>query len=265
VAVQNTITITHPEIEGWELFEVGANLEVLDLAQKNPKSVFLQHLSILADYEISGKTQRKANGISHLSPIVEALYSLEKGKAKEAANQISLYFQSSSPEICYSIINLSSQIFKLTEKYKDILHVISIYKKKYDNHSFLKEELVAYYNLKQYEDVVSLYKSNSKFLNDPEIHRLIGMSLLFLDKPKEASKILEKLPGQMELPTFEERQKDYGKVYDKIRELETKKSELSLRELEDMGFAYLFHGDYAKAEQLFVGLSQKLKSTLCTV
>lgn len=51
----------------------------------------------------------------------------------------------------------------------------------------------------------------------------------------------------------------------KLGELEAKSNSLGHKDLEDMGFAYLFHGDYSKAEKMFLSLTEKLKSKLCNV
>jgi len=266
MAVQKTKNHSlSPEQEALELFEVGANEEVLEIAERHP-SVFLNHLGFLAEYELKGQTTEKSlPGISKLSPLVEALQSFQRGRTREAANQIGLYFQSSHPEITYSIVHLSLKVFQRSENYRDMLHVIGLYKSKYDSHSFAKEEIIALYSLREYEELVKVYKKNSKLLNDPEIHKLIGMALLFLNRPKEAGLILESIPGKMNLPSFEEKKQSYERIYSKIGQLEAKKQDLSMKELEDMGFAYLFHGEYEKAENLFTSLTLKLKSSLCTV
>lgn len=260
------VSILSPEDETWELFEVGANDEVVRLAENNPGNHFIQHLAILAQYEIHGKvTISSSVGISKLSGIVEGLFCFLKGNSKEAASHISLYFQGNNANICYSIIQLSIKIFYASENYSDIKKIIELYKKKYDSFSFIKEELNVAYQLRKYEDVVLLYKANSRHLNDPDIHKLIGMSLLFLNRPKEANLILESIPGKLELPSFEEKKKSYDSIFSKIALLEKRSNELSLKELEDMGFAYLFNGEYEKAERLFSNLTLKLKSELCTV
>jgi tetratricopeptide (TPR) repeat protein len=253
------------EKEAWDLFEVGANEEVLQLAQSNPNHFYIQHLGYLATYELNGQvTTVSPKGISPLSPIVEALANFSNGRYKEAANQVSLYFQSPNSLICYGIISLAVKIYFRSENYAEAQSILSLYKKKFSDFSFIKEEIIATYHLRKYEDVIKSFREHIKHLNDVEIHKVVGMSLLFLDRHKEANSIFESIPGRATLPSFEEKRESYKVVFSNISKMESNSAELSLRELEDMGFAYLFHGEYEKAEKTFLSITSKLKSSLCT-
>ncbi|TGN18580.1 hypothetical protein [Leptospira idonii] len=254
------------ETEAWDLFEVGANEEVLLLAKKNPNHYYLQHLSYLASFELNGRGYLPSpKGISSLSPVVEALANFEMGKDKEAAKQISLYFNQTNNPICYAIINLAMKVYFRSENFAEAKTILSLYKKKHNDVSFIKEEITATYHLRKHEEVIKLFRENLKSLNDVEIHKMVGMSLLFLDRHKEASVIFENIPGKLTLPSFEDKKESYSHLFSKIANLEPRVEELSNRELEDMGFAYLFHGEYEKAEKTFLSLTSKLKSSLCNV
>ncbi|MDZ4726767.1 MAG: hypothetical protein SH817_11470 [Leptospira sp.] len=258
--------ISSLEKEAWDLFEVGANEEVLLLADSHPNHQYIQHLGYLAYYELHGKVSKVSpKGISTLSPVVEALSNFSQGKYTDASNQIGLYYQSSQQTICYSIINLTLKIYFRSESYAAAKSVIALYKKSFNDLSFIKEEIIATYHLRKYEEVIKSFRENIKLLNDMEIHKIVGMSLLFLDRHKEANVIFENIPGKISLPSFEEKRESYKRVYSNISNLESKSNDLSMRELEDMGFAYLFHGDYEKAEKTFLSITSKLKSSLCTV
>ncbi|MCZ8156107.1 MAG: hypothetical protein O9264_08310 [Leptospira sp.] len=254
------------EKEAWDLYEVGASDEVINLAKQNLNNHYLQHLAYLASYELNGKLiDPSPKGISPLSPIVEALINFNAGIYKEAASQVSLYFQSQQALICHGIISLSIKIFFRSENYAEAKDVLTLYKKKFNDASFLKEEMIATYHLRKYEEVIKSFRENIKKLNDVEIHKIVGMSLLFLDRHKEANIIFENIPGRVKLPSFEEKRDAYSAVFSNISNLESRSKDLTMRELEDMGFAYLFHGEYEKAEKTFLSITSKLKSSLCNV
>ncbi|MCZ8342916.1 MAG: hypothetical protein O9301_07790 [Leptospira sp.] len=253
------------EQEAWDLYEVGSTEELVQLTKNHPDSYFLQHLGYLATYELTGKVVPPTpKGISPLSPIVEAILNFQLGKQREAAAGIALYFKNPSNPICFSLLQIGIKVFFSVESYSEAKYILDTYKSKTKDTSFVKEEVTCLYYLKRYEEAIKLFREHIKSLNDPEIHKLVGLSLLFLDKHKEASLIFENLPGKLNLPSFEDKKKSYQSIYSQIQKLEEQQGSLTQRELEDMGFAYLFHGDYEKAEKLFSSLSQKLKSKLCT-
>jgi hypothetical protein len=258
--------ISSLEKEAWDLFEVGANEEVLQLAKSHQNHFYIQHLAFLAGYELNGKIEGVSpKGISPLSPIVEALSNFSQGRYKEASSQVSLYFESTNNLICYGIISLSLKIYFRAENYAEAVGILTLYKKRFNDFSFIKEEITAKYHLRKYDEVIKTFREHIKQLNDVEIHKVVGMSLMFLDRHKEANAIFESIPGRVSLPTFEEKREAYKSVFSNITQMETRRNDLNLRELEDMGFAYLFHGEYEKAEKTFLSITSKLKSSLCNV
>lgn len=260
------VLTTSVEKEAWELFEVGANEDVVVLAKRHPDHFYVQHLGYLALYELTGRATIQApKGISNLAPLVDAIQNFELGKTGEAVKNLNLYFQTQTNSLCFSIIQLAIKIYFRNEAYEDAKEIITRYKKQKNDLSFLKEELICSYYLKRYDEVIKLFRDNMKLLNDSDIHKLVGMALLFLDRHKEANLIFENIPNKLNLPSFEEKRKMYDSVYRNIAELEKKSSSLGHKDLEDMGFAYLFNGDYGKAEKMFLSLTAKLKSKLCNV
>ncbi|WCL48018.1 hypothetical protein [Leptospira sp. GIMC2001] len=249
-----------PESDAWELFEVGSNDEVIRIAKENPASHFLNHLAIIASIENGdGIHNPSTKGITPLSPMVEAYINYKNRKKNEAANQLELYYSNKSALICYPFSKFAIDVFFSVKNYSQVLHVVTIYKKKYSDNAFLREEVISLYHNKKYQEVLSVYQSNSKELNDPEIHRVLGLALLFLGKHKEAEKILDNIPGKLNLPSFEEKKKDYDRIIMNFPSYESKKASMTPRELEDLGFAYLFNGDYSKAEKTFLEVTQLLK------
>ncbi|TGL10473.1 hypothetical protein [Leptospira meyeri] len=257
---------TSIEKEAWDLYEVGSNEDVVVLAKRHPESFYIQHLGYLALYELTGRATISApKGISSLAPLVDAIQNHELGKTAEACNNLNLYFSTQTNPLCFSIIQTAIKIYFRAEAYEDAKSIIARYKKQWNDNSFVKEELISTYYLKRYDEVIKIFRDHMKLLNDSDIHKLVGMALLFLDRHKEANLIFENIPGKLNLPSFEEKRKMYDSVYKKIAELETKTNSLAHKDLEDMGFAYLFHGDYVKAEKMFLSLTEKLKSKLCNV
>ncbi|TGL04265.1 hypothetical protein EHQ43_12840 [Leptospira bouyouniensis] len=257
---------TSVEKEAWDLYEVGSNEDVIVLAKRNPENFYVQHLGFLALYELTGKVATVSpKGISNLAPLVDAIQNFELGKNGEAVKNLNLYFQTQTNPLCFSIIQMAIKFYFRSEAYEDAKNIIIRYKKQWNDLSFSKEELICNYYLKRYDEVIKLFRENMKLLNDSDIHKLVGMALLFLDRHKEANLIFENIPNKLNLPSFEEKRKMYDSVYKNITDLEKKSNTLNHKDLEDMGFAYLFNGEYGKAEKMFLSLTEKLKSKLCNV
>lgn len=255
-----TVEKENPEKEAWELFEVGSYDEVIQLAKENPDSQFLMHLGVISRMENGDSLgQYSPKGMSLLSPLVEAYVDFRNRRFDSAKNQLEIYYKNKNALVSYPFTKLSVEVFFQTKKYDYALAVIRGYKKKCMDLAFIKEEAISLYYLKRYDEVIGLYKNHSKDLNDAEVHRVIGMSLLFLGKHNDAEKILEQVPGKLKLPSFEEKRKEYVKIYQNIGTFESNRKQLSPRELEDLGFAYLFHSEYSKAEEVFTELSNLLK------
>ncbi|XDD44255.1 hypothetical protein AB3N58_07945 [Leptospira sp. WS60.C2] len=265
---QQATQVLHSSVEkeAWDLYEVGSYEDVVVLAKRNPENYYVQHLGYLALYELTGRATISApKGISNLAPLVDAIQNFELGKNGEACKNLNLYFQLQSNPLCFSIIQTAIKIYFREEAYEDAKNIILRYKKQWNDLSFIKEEVTCNYYLKRYDEVIKVFRDHMKQLNDPEMHKLVGMALLFLDRHKEANLIFENIPNKLNLPSFEEKRKTYDSVYRNIKELEKKSNSLNHKDLEDMGFAYLFNGEYGKAEKMFLTLTEKLKSKLCNV
>ncbi|MDF3820115.1 hypothetical protein P3G55_09405 [Leptospira sp. 96542] len=265
---QQATQVLNPTIEkeAWELYEVGSTEDVLVLSKKHPENFYVQHLSYLCAYELTGRGSFPSpKGISPLAPMVEAIVNFELGKYKEAATSVNLYFGVDSNPICFSLIQLALKIYFRADIYDKAYSIIVKYRKTWNDFSFIKEEISCAYFLKRYDEVIRIFRDHMKALNDTEIHKLVGMSLLFLDRHKEAGLIFDNIPNKLNLPSFEEKKKSYEAIYAKLGGMETNQTKLDHKELEDIGFAYLFHGEYDKAEKMFLTLTEKLKSKLCNV
>jgi hypothetical protein len=249
-----------PEKEAWELFEVGSYDEVISIANENPNSHFLFHLSQISRFE-NGESIKNYSpkGMSLLSPLVEAYVNFHSRKFEEAGNQLEIYFKNKNSLFSYPFTKLSLDVYFKLKKYDYALAIIRGYKKKFMDLAFVKEEAIALYHLKNYTEVVNLYRNHTNEMNDPEVHRVIGMALLFLGKHQDAESILDMVPGKLKLPSFEEKRKQYEKIIINLEKIEAKRKELAPRQLEDLGFAYLFNGDYSKAESVFTDLTRQLK------
>jgi hypothetical protein len=198
-------------------------------------------------------------GITILSPIVEAYLYYQKKKYKEAANHLDLYYKNPNSLICYQFTKLSIAVYFSERKFSSGLNAIDAYKKKTKDKSFLPEEITGLYELKKYENVISEFQKHSGELNSTDSLRILGMSLLFLGKHKEAEKILKNISGNLNLPSFEEKRKQYSSMIQELPNIEKRSESLDKKELEDLGFAYLFNGNYEKAETTFLKLISGLK------
>ena len=85
---------------------------------------------------------------------------------------------------------------------------------------------------------------------DLNIYMKVGLSLQALGKFKESELLLSKVPNSKKLPSFEEKRKEFQEIIKDIPILETKEN-LSLQELKNLGFAYLFSSQFDKAEEIF--------------
>lgn len=257
-----TLTVENqtPEKEAWELFEVGSFESVIAIAKENPESQFLYHLSQISLIEDGGSIPNYvAKGMSILTPMLEAYVNFHAGKVEEAGNQLEIYFKNKNSLYSYAFTKLSVDVYFKLKKYDYALAILRGYKKKYLDLAFVKEEAIANYFLKNYSDVIALYKNHPNEMNDPDLHRVIGMALLFMGKHQDAESLLDRIPGKLKLPSFEEKRKQYEKIIQNLGKIEDKKENLTPRQMEDLGFAYLFNGDYEKAESVFTDLTRQLK------
>ncbi|TGK37481.1 tetratricopeptide repeat protein [Leptospira gomenensis] len=251
LAVSNQTSV---EETAWELFETGSYEGVIGIAKKNPNHVFLNHLSGIAEFE-SG-SERGINyflkGSSVLTPLVEAYLLKEAGKFRESAKKFREYFRASSVPVAYSILRTAILVSEDAVDFKTVLDLLAIYKARFANDYFCKTEFFSNYHLRNYKEAIQVFGENAKRLSEErDVMGALGLALVHLGKFDEAKSILEKIPGYEELPTFEEKKKEFSEKIASIPKMEAKRKNLSVSELIDLGFAYLFSENFKKAEEVF--------------
>lgn len=108
------------------------------------------------------------------------------------------------------------------------------------------------YHLRNYKEAIQVFAENAKRLaEERDVMGALGLALVYIGKFDEAKSVLEKIPGYKELPTFDEKKKEFSEKIASIPKMEAKRKSLSMRELIDLGFAYLFSENFQKAEEVF--------------
>ncbi|MCC6275065.1 MAG: tetratricopeptide repeat protein [Leptospiraceae bacterium] len=246
------------EKESWELFEVGSYEEVISLAKNNPSNALLVHLGIIALFE-SGSAEAKnisrvTKGTSVFLPLVSAYEFYSSKNHKSAVEKVAEYFKSPNAPLCLNIANFGVKLALKEEDFHSALFIISLYKKRKKENPFLEEEIESLYSLNSHKEVIEVFRENLAVLKDnSDVQLRVGLSLFSLNKFKEAEAILRNIPGYNSLPTFEDKKKEYSNVISRIPSLE-KRKDLSLHEISELGFAYLFSENYQKAESVFTRL-----------
>ncbi|TGK25212.1 tetratricopeptide repeat protein [Leptospira stimsonii] len=251
LAVSNFTSI---EESAWECFETGSYEEVIAIAKKNPSHVFLNHLSGIAEFESGAETGINyfLKGSSVLSPLVEAYLLKEGGKLREAAKKFHEYFRSSSVPVAYSILRTGILASEDAVDFKTALDLLAIYKGRFTNDYFCKTEFFANYHLRKYKEAVQVFAENAKRLTgERDVLGALGLALVHLGNFEEAKTVLQRIPGYEELPTFEDKKKEFSEKIASIPKMEAKRKSLSSSELIDLGFAYLFSENFKKAEEVF--------------
>ncbi|HMV44279.1 MAG TPA: hypothetical protein PK079_05985 [Leptospiraceae bacterium] len=253
----NTYSSTNLEREAWESFEVGSFEDVINAVEQNPSSALLNHLAILAKYELGNRSNDdlkkfSANGLSVFTPLVAAYNAFYSGNRSLALQKIKEYLEKNNPPICLIIINFAVKVAFSAEAYEDCLKIIYLSEKKTGNpNEFVKERIECYFQLKKHNELIQYFKSVYKLLDSNyDIYLKAGLSLNALGKYKEAEYLFGKIPGKRNLPTYDEKKQEFKPIINKISEFE-KKEVLSNSELKDLGFAYLFNAEYKKAEEVF--------------
>lgn len=261
--IENTQSSQDLHNIAWELFEVGSYDEVIRLAGKNPRNESLHYMKILSMYENGIRPiQEEISIFLDISPgktvqsgllgkIVESYSKYYKFQYAESAKLAHSYFKSSNPLISFSLINFGIKVFRHAGSFKECLEIIQLYKNKYKDNSFIREEVEALFYLKRYAELLNKFKEKALELMDKEMHMMLGLSLFYLGKTSEATSILEKIPEKLELPSFEEKKKSYAKIISNIPDLEKVKEKMNHNQLAELGFAYLFNEDFKKAEEIF--------------
>lgn len=251
LAVSNPSSI---EETAWELFETGSYEEVIEIAKKNPNHVFLNHLSGIAGFESGSNYEINyfLKGSSVLTPLLEAYLLKESGKSREAAKKFLAYFRSSSVPVSYSILKTGILVSEDAVDFKTVLDLISVYKIRFSDDSFCKSEFFSNYHLRNYKEAIQVFAENVKRLSEErDVMGALGLAFVYMGKFDEAKSVLEKIPGYEELPTFDEKKKEFSERIASIPKMEAKRRSLSIQELIDLGFAYLFSENFKKAEEVF--------------
>ena len=243
------------EKEAWELFEVGSYEEIVSLSFENPGNALLADLAALSRFHLTSKLPVIA--LSHtagsvFTPLVKAYELFHKGQKPKACEKISEYFSSKNPPVCFTIADFAVKLTSESGKFTDCLFIILYYSIQEKKNPFITEEIDCLFELKKFQELVEFFRKNFKELSQNfDNHRKCGIALTMLGKYRESEALLRNIPGRKELPTFQEKQKEFAGVIRQIPAFE-KKSDLSRSELNDLGFAYLFNSDYQKAERIFV-------------
>ncbi|EPG67160.1 tetratricopeptide repeat protein [Leptospira wolffii] len=245
------------EESAWELFETGAYEEVTRLAERNPKNVFLNHLRAVGEFEsgISTANNFPLEGKTVLSPLLGAYLQKSEGNTKEAARLFHEYFKASSSPVSYAILKTGIKTCEEIASYKASSDLIQRYKVLFNDSYFCRLEFFSNYHLRKFEEALRTFKENTETLKeDRDVLAALGLCFVHIGKFDEARSILEKLPGAGEIPSYEEKVTEYSQVIREIPKYESRKKELSRKELLDLGYAYLFSESYKKAEEVFTSL-----------
>jgi tetratricopeptide (TPR) repeat protein len=253
----NTLQNTEsPEQAAWEYFEVGSYEEISALSSKVPHNAFLNHLACIATYEdgdldlarlIKSSTEHK----SVLSPLLQSYIQYNMNNRYEAAENFMKYVTASGKLVSFTILRRGVRITYEARKYEDTLKVLSMDNRLYASDQFLIEKLNCFFYLQKNKEFLQTYKAKYEILKDRrDISLLVGLVLYNMGKYKESEIILLKTPGRLTLPDFEDKRKEFLHIIENMDEYKNK-VDLSVNELRDLGFAYLFNADYKKAEEVF--------------
>jgi hypothetical protein len=242
------------EKEAWESILVGSWDDVLELSKSYPKTASIQHLAFFSIWEQGEVLPKKPESLSLFSPMAEALHLYNLKKYKDAELLFLLYWNDNKKPICYSFLKLGIKISLENNNFEMGFKIIERFKSVFQSNPFLREELSILFHLKKYKEVVQLFRKNTKVFSSESDIRYFGLSLYFLGLFKESEEILSKSQLSLKLPSFEEKKNEFLEIFGKSSELESRWSDLSFEEKQDVGFAYLFHSNYKKAEEIFTSL-----------
>lgn len=244
------------ELDAWESFEVGSYEEVEEIRSKFPNSIFLEQLhflSLWAQGDLS-KNQVKDFRINSPSPLMYISQAVAQGLIYQVKESWALYqkhIKQKNPLYCASLIKFGVQIALDNFAYEACLQIIRLDKSPNKDSFYAEEILICFYNLKKFTEVIQHFKKNFKFIPETQqLYFMVGMSLLGLGMYREAELMLGKQKALLNLPSYEEKKQEFLDKIDSIPVLE-KKNNLSVQEMQDLGFAYLFTAQYKKAEEIF--------------
>ncbi|MBK6607143.1 MAG: hypothetical protein KBF99_13910 [Leptospiraceae bacterium] len=254
------------ERETWESFEVGSFEDVVDAVKENPSSALLNHLAILAKYELGFRSSQdfvglSNSGLSVFTPLVNAYIAYYSGNKSLALQKVKEYLEKNNPPLCLIIINFSVKVSFELEAYEDCLSFMDLSLKRQGSNpnEFIKERIECYFQLKKHLELIQYFKSVYKLLDaNYDIYLKAGLSLNALGKYQEAQFLFGKIPGKKELPSYDEKKQEFKPIINRIAEFE-KKDVLSDSELKDLGFAYLFNSEFKKAEEVFKRVAYAIK------
>lgn len=240
------------EKEAWENFEVGSIDEIMYLDEK---SNFIKHLKLIIELD-KGKKSFNLSDIdfdSNLKNLVLSYFYFYNFDLETSSEKFELYLNQKDSLFTNSIYLFGIKLNHNFGNYQRTLSLIDSYHSLNKNSNlFFKEKLDSFYHLKRYQEVVDYFKQIHKLIEkDLDIFLKVGMALNVLGKFKEAEAILTLVKIEKSLPTYEEKQKEYSNQIKKISDYENKKEKLDIKELKDLGFAYLFNSQFKKAEEVF--------------
>lgn len=251
------------EREAWENFEVGSFDDVIELSRRNPNNHLLGHLAILAEYESNPSSKqiilnKQLSGLSVFSPLVASYHNYYSGRAKTALEKFKEYVKIKNAPICLTVVRFGVKTAFDAEAYEDCLAIMNLDSKNINASYFVRERIECYFQLKKHHELIEFFRSVYKLTGeDYDLFFKAGLSLNALGKYKEAQAIFARIPKKNNIPTFEEKKKEFMPIISKISEMEAK-PKLDHDEMKDLGFGYLFSGQYKKAEEVFRKLSISL-------
>jgi tetratricopeptide (TPR) repeat protein len=242
------------EKSAWESFEVGFFDEVIQAGKVNPSNSFLSHLSLIARIEdgyIPGKDEFP-KGDSTLKLIAEVYFQYSREiHSKDTLKKYLLYLQTKSNPSCLAFLQLGIKLSFEIEEYQACLYIISKDTSGLNEEFYYREKIQCLFTLGKHAELIAYFKKFSQSIHmELNTYMKVGLSLQAMGKFKEAEGLLSKIPGRVKLPTFEEKQVEFYNVIQIIPQLE-KRDDLSLEELKELGFAYLFNKQFDKAEKIF--------------
>jgi tetratricopeptide (TPR) repeat protein len=246
--------LTELELQAWESFEVGFFDEVIQFAENNPSSNFLSHLSLIAKIEegqIPGK-EEFPEGESRLKLIAEVYFDyFFKNHTRETLKKYVLYLQNKEALFCLPFFQIGIKLAFELEEYQACLFIMSKDTSGLNEEFYYRERIQSYFSLNKHTELIGYFKKYSQSIDmDLNIYMKVGLSLQALGKFKESELLLSKVPNSKKLPSFEEKREEFQEIIKDIPILETKEN-LSLQELKNLGFAYLFSNQFDKAEEVF--------------
>ena len=250
--------MTELEQNAWEAFETGFYDEVILLYERFPSNIFLSHLSLISkieDGQVPGK-EEFPEGESSIKLISEVYYEYSRSNHnRETLKKYLQYIQNTNSFSCLSFFQIGIKLSYELEEYQACLFIMSKDKSGLNEEFYYKERIQSYFYLGKHIELIGYFKKFSKSISmEISTYMKVGLSLQALGKYKESELLLSKIPNDSKLPTFDQKKQEFQAVIDRIPDLE-KRDDLSVDELKNLGFAYLFSNQYEKAEKVLKQVS----------